>query len=93
MREGVLVILGTLYIPTYKIFSDVFLGIRIGGSHVMAIVVVDLMETVTTMVGMFRGNAPSPEPEEREPNVGLHRLREGCSAVLCSHLHADYILQ
>lgn len=51
------------------------------------------MKTDTTMAGMFRGIAPSPGPEEREPNVGLHRLREGCSAVPCSHLHADYILQ
>lgn len=59
----------------------------------MAVVVVVLMETVTTMVGMFRGSVPTPGPEEREPNVGLHRLREGCSAVPCSHLHADYILQ
>lgn len=59
----------------------------------MAIVVVVLMDTVTTTVGMFRGSAPSSGPEEREPNVELHRLREGCSTVLCSHLHADYILQ
>lgn len=57
----------------------------------MAIVV--LMETVTTIVGMFRGSAPSTGPEEQEPNVGLHRLREGSSAVPGSHLHADYILQ
>lgn len=82
MREGVVVILGTLYIPTYRIISDVILGITIGENHMMAIVVVVPIETVTTTVGMFRGSAPSPGPEEREPNVRLHRLREGCSALI-----------